>query len=382
VIQSKSLACHCQNGSCERDQDGRCPRTIGFFDRLPAARSSLLAGRDMGTTTLDAVASEHGICPFELSLQMLRWADIVICDYNYLFDPLVRLSVFAERENSIGFLVDEAHNLGDRARNMYSAQLSRRQNLAVVAACKVSFPTLANAARTLNRAIARVANSAEASDGLPAALPEAPAALSRSVEKCLDTLLGENTSAGESVANAAASESQGSWPDVVWEWFKELYRYRVIEQLYDEKHRTLIERDGAGKQQEISLRLVCLDASDRLHGSFKRLHSAAVFSATLRPVDYQASVLGLADTGNRLSLPSPFTTEQLTCLVCDWKLSGVLPFLCVYAANLSSVHHTPPRRCHGNTGAGQWHRGERCFSGSIHSANTYSWFCNYGGCFW
>ena len=78
VVQSKSLACHCQNGTCERDRDGRCPRTIGFFDRLPAARSSLLAGRDMGSKTIDAVASEHNICPFELSLQMLRWADIVI----------------------------------------------------------------------------------------------------------------------------------------------------------------------------------------------------------------------------------------------------------------------------------------------------------------
>ena len=114
------------------------------------------------------------------------------------------------------------------------------------------------------------------------------------------------------------SEASGSWPDVVWDWFKELYRYRVIEQLYNDKHRTLIEREGSGKQQEISLRLVCLDASDWLSSSFKRLHSAAVFSATLRPVDYQASVLGLADAGNTLSLPSPFTSEQLACLVCDW----------------------------------------------------------------
>jgi len=319
VVQSKSLACHCQNGTCERDQNGRCPRTIGFFDRLPAARSSLLAGRDMGSSTIDAVASEYDICPFELSLQMLRWADIVICDYNYLFDPLVRLTVFAERENSIGFLIDEAHNLGDRARSMYSAQLSRQQNLAVTAVCKDSFPAVANVARALNRAIARIANAAEKADALPAAVEEVPTGLSRAVEKCLETLLGEDSSVSTAPdADNPVTESKGNWPEVVWQWFKELYRFRVIEQLYNEKHRTLIEREGTGKQQEVSVRLVCLDASDWLNTSFKRLHSAAVFSATLRPVDYQASVLGLADEGNTLTLPSPFSREQLACLVCDW----------------------------------------------------------------
>ena len=235
VIHSKVLACHCQNGTCERDDDGRCPRTIGFFDRLPAARERLLALANLDSDKIDQVAVEFELCPFELALQMLPWVDIVVCDYNYLFDPLVRLTSFAEREKDIALLVDEVHNLSDRARNMYSATLSRQQNFEVVSQCKSTFAEVARAAKGLNRAMATLKGQHQGSE---AVVLEAPVAVTRAVLKCLESLeqqgqanrvnrvtveanqtpdffaeYGENRPVED-----ASGQSSGSWPQIVREW--------------------------------------------------------------------------------------------------------------------------------------------------------------------
>jgi DNA excision repair protein ERCC-2 len=83
------------------------------------------------------VAQKHQVCPFELSLDVSVWADTVICDYNYVFDPKVYLRRhFVEGAGEYGFLVDEAHNLVDRAREMFSAELDSQENLEVRRAIK------------------------------------------------------------------------------------------------------------------------------------------------------------------------------------------------------------------------------------------------------
>ncbi len=344
VIHSKALACHCQNGSCERNSDGRCPRTIGFFDRLPAARDRLLALANLDNQTIDQVAVEFSLCPFELALQMLPWVDIVVCDYNYLFDPLVRLTSFAERENEIAVLVDEVHNLSDRARNMYSASLSWQQNFEVANQCKTDFPVVAKAARSLNRAMASLKAQHEQDE---VAVLEVPTTITRAVLRCLESLEQQNASVSSSIAvnetvdifaeygesrvnDDASPQSGGSWPLVVREWYKELFRYRVIEELYSDTHRTLIVAQNlslatntvtakTGKaRQEITVSLTCLDASSRLAKSFSKVHSASVFSATLRPHEYYLTTLGLVDSAQVLSLPSPFAKEQMACAVCSW----------------------------------------------------------------
>ncbi len=338
VIHSKVQACHCQNGSCERNDDGRCPRTIGFFDRLPAAREKLLSLATLDHLQIDRVATEYKLCPFELALQMLPWVDLVVCDYNYVFDPLVRLTSFVERENRIALLVDEAHNLSDRARGMYSAALSRRQNQEVIKYCKQINPQLAKATKALNRSIAGIFKQ---HDSKEVVLMEAPAAVTRSVYKCLELLelqsqpsatalsgahtLRENETAelfgspddteeGDSGKPEVAGAG-GAWPPEVREWYKELFRYRVIEELFSDNHRTLVL---SVEPDDLVLRLSCIDASDRLAKSFSRVHSAAVFSATLRPQEYFINTLGLADSAQTLTLASPFATENLLSPVCSW----------------------------------------------------------------
>ncbi|GKT34011.1 Helicase superfamily 1/2, DinG/Rad3-like protein, partial [Aduncisulcus paluster] len=81
---------------------------------------------------IEAVAREHRVCPFEFSLDLALWADLVICDYNYAFDPRVYLKrFFDESSDDYLFLIDEAHNLVDRAREMYSAELTKEKIMSV-----------------------------------------------------------------------------------------------------------------------------------------------------------------------------------------------------------------------------------------------------------
>ena len=127
IVQAKAKACACVHNENEIDEYGKCGRTLGFYDRLPAAREALFLIGKLSSETIKIIADEHHLCPFELSLQMLPWMDIVICDLNYIFDPLVQLSYFKTDRKRKLLLIDEMHNLVDRARQMYSASISRSQ---------------------------------------------------------------------------------------------------------------------------------------------------------------------------------------------------------------------------------------------------------------
>jgi len=86
IVQAKAKACACLHDETEIDENGKCRRTLGFYDRLPAAREALFRQGKLSSETIKAIGDEHCLCPFELSLQMLPWIDIVVCDLNYIFD--------------------------------------------------------------------------------------------------------------------------------------------------------------------------------------------------------------------------------------------------------------------------------------------------------
>ncbi|HEY5042637.1 MAG TPA: ATP-dependent DNA helicase, partial [Verrucomicrobiae bacterium] len=109
-----------------------CPLALGYYDRVKPAMREVLEREEITRAVLEEVGQKHQVCPFELSLDVSVWADAIICDYNYVFDPQVYLRRhFAEDGGAYGFLVDEAHNLVDRAREMFSADLDSREILDV-----------------------------------------------------------------------------------------------------------------------------------------------------------------------------------------------------------------------------------------------------------
>lgn len=302
VIQSKALVCHCTNGSCERDELGRCPLTIGFFDRLPDAREELIDNGAIDAELLNEVATKYQVCPFELSLQILPWVTLVICDYNYVFDPLVRLTVFSEPDKRLLLLLDESHNLIDRARNMYSARLTRKQNQAVIKSCKSQHPELAKALKSLTRALDRWAKTNTESEWVD---QEAPKTITKAVSRCIEAYSLEAT-------------SNPPLPDGTSEWFKELFRYVVIEDLFDDQHRTLTQKSNNSGYRDVELRLVCVNASGYLNKSISLFRAGVAFSATLRPLEYFRQSLGMPDETQGMLLESPFEPDRLGVYVCPY----------------------------------------------------------------
>ena len=139
-----------------------CPLARGYYDRVKPAIREALEQEEITRSVLEAVGQKHQVCPFELSLDVSVWVDAIICDYNYVFDPQVYLRRhFAEDGGAYGFLVDEAHNLVDRARDMFSADLEGRELLDVKRAIKKAAPRCSKALAQLHTAMRKLGNATE-----------------------------------------------------------------------------------------------------------------------------------------------------------------------------------------------------------------------------
>lgn len=300
VLHAKNDICECRSGGCELNEEGVCPLRLGFFDRLPAARRELLQRRRIGAETVREVAARHRLCPFELSLQVLPWVQFVVCDFNYVFDPLVGLSYFRDNDSRIGLLVDEAHNLSDRARDMYSVRFSRAAVLGLARICEPLRPGLAASIKGLARAIDRW--SKPLPPGFSATAAKAPT-ITRAVEKLVQAL--------------ELLHQQGlNCPDAVAEWLPDLYRYRKVEPLAAAVYRTMTEK-APRRQGDKTVTFKCLDAGDFLRASYTGFHGQVLFSGTLRPFAFFQPMLGLDPHTARMSLPSPFSSSQQGVVICD-----------------------------------------------------------------
>jgi hypothetical protein len=139
-----------------------CPLALGYYDRIKPAIREALEREEITRSVLEEVGQKHRVCPFELSLDVSVWADAIVCDYNYVFDPQVYLRRhFEEDGGAYAFLVDEAHNLVDRAREMFSAELDGRVILDVKRAIKQAAPRCAKALTQLHTAMRKLGNSIE-----------------------------------------------------------------------------------------------------------------------------------------------------------------------------------------------------------------------------
>ncbi len=312
TISSKKTTCHCSNGTCERNaDDGSCPLTIGFFDRLPDARLQLIKSGIITPETIDIAAHEHAVCPFELTLQMLRWVQVVICDFNYVFDPLVKLNQLTENTKRQMLLVDEAHNLTDRARSMYSAELNKLE-LKRAAADLPKNSVQGQNLQSLSRAIDRWSKECLArplpkqSPPLENADTELPKTVSRAIKKCVQSMMNETDDSRLLITESITDAS------------KAIFRFAVIEELFNTHYRTVTIKHERGKYKNTIVTLQCLNATDFLKKSYKQYRSSVTFSATLRPQHFYVESLGLPGNTKALSLDSPFEPSQQCTVVCDW----------------------------------------------------------------
>ena len=305
-----------------------CPLALGYYDRIKPATREALEREEITRSVLEVVGQKHQVCPFELSLDVSLWADAIICDYNYVFDPQVYLRRhFAEDGGAYGFLIDEAHNLVDRAREMFSADLDSREILDVERAIKQAAPCCSKALTQLHTAMRKLGNAAkphedsfEASD--PASelnLFPARSALSRSEENGVstspefpDSLIEPLETALGAAENWLVKNQPAEFREALLALYFRLHSFRRTAELYDERFVTIIESGPA-----IKVRLFCLDPSLLLRKALARGKAAIFFSATLTPMDYYRTLLGGALEDPGLQLSSPFPSQNLAVLIQD-----------------------------------------------------------------
>ncbi len=300
TLTAKDKICPLEERSCTPQT---CPRAKGYFDRINNALFDFLSGNDIFTREqIESYAEANCLCPFEFSLDLTNWCDCVICDYNYLFDPVVSLKRFFTDGGDFIFLVDEAHNLVDRARDMFSAQLQKSAVLSVKKALGKQHRKLSGALNKVNQAFIELRRRCQEAGTqvlcVPKGLTDLDKQLRRLSAVCEDWL--EENRAGETHNEVLAL-------------YFDVHFYLRVSEWYDEKYTTLVSLHG----QNVTVEQLCLDAAPFLSASFSLGRASILFSATLSPLDYFVRTLGGGENARAIRLQSPFPPERLCVAVAD-----------------------------------------------------------------
>jgi len=291
TITAKDKICFQDEVDCRPE---RCPYAEGYYDRINGAILDLLGNETrIGRGTIETYARKHAVCPFEMSLDAAYAADAVICDYNYVFDPRVSLKrLSGDQKKRTALLVDEAHNLVDRAREMYSAVLEKRTFLELEREFKSVDPSLHAAAKAINKWFIELKKRSE---GEALVTTEAPDGLTELAEEFAARAERELAGGGP----GAGSENLLDAYFAVLGWLR-------IGKVYDDRYVSYAEI----ARNEVRLKLFCLDPSRLLAQMGKGFRAHVFFSATLSPLTYYMDTLGAEEEDYSVTLGSPFSKEQ------------------------------------------------------------------------
>ncbi|MEX3904482.1 ATP-dependent DNA helicase [Paraburkholderia sp. BR14319] len=292
-LVAREKSCEHPEAACHGES---CPLARGFYDRLPAARAAALERVRLDRAALREVASEHAVCPYYLGQELARWSDVIVGDYNYWFDASAMLFMLAAHNQwRASVLVDEAHNLPERARAMYSAELVQTRNDAVRRAASAPH----------KRALARQQNHWNAQN---AVLPGAWRA-SDTLPEGLVAALGDVIGAiGDQLAEPALVRD----PELERFYFDALHFTRIAERfdthsLFDVT--PLAHQNARRPRSTIAIRNIV--PADALRPRIATAHSITLFSATLSPTHYYSDMLGLPANTVSIDIDTPFRAEQL-----------------------------------------------------------------------
>ena len=299
TLTAKNKICFCPDSACNPEE---CEYARGHYDRINDAVKSIFAKDAYTRHQIVDTAMAFQVCPFEFSLELCMWADCIICDYNYVFDPRVYLRRFFQEENGdYIFLIDEAHNLVDRSRDMFSAEIFKQPLLDLRRQLKNELPHIFKSLGRINTWLVKARKKCEAS-GNPLAeknLPDELIPLLRGFLFITERWLSQNikTSFREGLLEL---------------YFTASGFVRVADQ-YDECYTTCYEKIG----KDLKLKLFCVDPSVHLENVLSRCQAAIFFSATMTPIDYFKQILGCNQNAHPLILHSPFPGENLGIFISD-----------------------------------------------------------------
>ncbi|MNJ36255.1 hypothetical protein D3C77_310370 [compost metagenome] len=295
TITAKEKICFQEQVNCRKEE---CIYADGYYNRVNGAILDMLGHETLiHRGVVEAYARKHRVCPFEFSLDAAYAADAVICDYNYIFDPRVSLKrQFAEQKRQTALLIDEAHNLVDRSREMFSSLLCKSVFLALQREYKAVNKGLSEAAKAVNAYFIRRRKQAEEKCVIEREAPEE-----------LLQLIEIFTQQAERELAAGASRPAPVTGSLLLDTYFEAVNFAKIGKLYDERYMTYVDISS----QEVRIRLFCLDPSHLLREMGKGYRSHIYFSATLSPIGFYRDMLGADSDDYTASIPSPFSREQL-----------------------------------------------------------------------
>ena len=287
TVTAKDRICFNPGAPCD---PGQCDYAKGYYDRMPAARRQLLGGGLVRRADVEAAASEHRVCPFELSVDVMAWSDVVVGDYNYVFDPIVRLGRVENPPFSrVGLIVDEAHQLGDRVRDMLGATLSRRSLKSALDESGLP-ERLVRCLRSIDRALAALGS---ASSSEPVEIPR-PAALLRAIDRLSAAVTETAIDLQRFPASLAAVFEAG--------------RFVHLSQTAREG---TVHYTASATRDELAVQLVCTVPGDHIRECMARFHGSARMSGSLTPAGVFQRIHGAAEADNVVVSPGCFPPENL-----------------------------------------------------------------------
>ena len=291
TLTAKEKICFYEETSCNPDD---CPYAKGHFDRVNDAVYELLMQEDvMSREVLEAQARKHKVCPFEMALDVSTWVDGVICDYNYVFDPDARLRRFFAEGGAGGylFLIDEAHNLVERGRQMYSAELCKEDFLAVKKLVKGEAPRFAKRLEACNKILLAMKKECENYKVLDnishfgIQLMNVLSETDRYLEECVDKEVRET----------------------VLDFYFQVRSFLNIYDGLDENYVIYTEYQENGR---FVLKLFCVNPAANLQKCLDKGNSAVFFSATLLPIQYYTRLLSTEKDNYAVYIDSSFDTKK------------------------------------------------------------------------
>ncbi|HOJ45609.1 MAG TPA: ATP-dependent DNA helicase [Bacilli bacterium] len=296
TLTAKDKICFTPGAACNPDE---CPFAKGYYDKI---RHVLHDALDHEVTfdrhIISSYAGKYELCPFELQLDLSLFTDVIIADYNYVFDPMVYLRRFFDADSSAHFLlVDEAHNLLERSRSMYSTSLSRHTFDKMRKKIKaIDHPKFKKTITKLNKLFK--------TEDVKTEDYQETITLDNAWFKVIDAFLIQ------------AQDVMRKVPKLITEEFKDFYfdanRFLKMADYFDEHFVYYRQRD---EYRGYTLNMFCLDSSALLAQVMKPLKGRVLFSATLSPFDYYVPMLGGQSSDAVLRLPSPFPKDNLLLMV-------------------------------------------------------------------
>ncbi|MDQ0201370.1 ATP-dependent DNA helicase [Neobacillus ginsengisoli] len=296
TITAKDKVCFKDEAKCQRDY---CEYANGYYDRINGAILDIFKNENgMTREVIETYARKYTICPFEFSIDLAYVADAVICDYNYIFDPRVSLKrLLDEQKKSTALLVDEAHNLVDRGREMFSATLNKEIFLQLKKDFKGVNKAIYEAAGKINSSFIKLKKeNAENSEMV--------------LHQLDDGFIGQLTQFVYDTEQVLLLGDTGTAVNLLEAYFM-VQKFLKIVELLDEQFIIYSEKS----RNDQIVKLFCINPSELLKQMGKGYRAKVFFSATLSPLPYYQDVLGGIEGDYVLSIPSPFKEEQVDVFI-------------------------------------------------------------------